>query len=67
MAGQIMAAIHLKKRLQLPEERCRFRSITQITCGEIEQYQMMDRELKEIVIFPLGATRASSTALQRIR
>lgn len=67
MAGQIMAAIHLKKCLQLAEERCRFRSITQITCGEIERYQMMERELKEIVMFPLGATRASCTALQRIR
>lgn len=67
MAGQMMAAIHLKKCLQLPQERCRFRRIAQITCGEIEPYQMMERELKEIVMFPLGVTRASCTDLQRIR
>lgn len=67
MAGQMMAAIHLKKCLQLPRERCRFRNTTQITCGQIEQYQMMKRELKEMVMFPLGATRASCTAFQRIK
>lgn len=63
----MMAAIHLKKCLQLPQERCRFRNITQITHGQTEQYQVMERELKEIVMFPLGAIIASCTALQRIR
>lgn len=49
-------------RLQLPQESCRLRQRNAgqpIAFRQPEWYQRMARELKEIVMFPLGKTRVA--------